>query len=206
MHYVNKGRGHQYLACDNARRVRSCDAPAVPYFATFSTVMLVMDDFRRYEPDGTAIQERDRELDALTGQIAETQEAITRLVDSLERVQSETMEQRLIDKETALVGLKARREELKGKAAIVDMPRHFDLNLDDDPVAEYILFEGDRPVPKDKVEAVRAGRAHIAAEIRRLVERVEIEKGQPIKITPTADGEKGVELAVLVGEVERLGK
>jgi len=48
--------------------------------------------------------------------------------------------------------------------------------------------------------------AHIAAEIRRLVERVEIEKGRPIKITPTADGEEGVELAVLVGDVERIGK
>ncbi|MCH8230890.1 MAG: hypothetical protein IIA53_11215 [Chloroflexi bacterium] len=157
MHYVNKGRGHQYLACDNARRVRSCDAPSVPYFATFSYVMLHLDEFRRYEPDGTAIQERERELDALAGQIAETQEVIGRLVDSLERVQSATMEQRLADKETELSALKVLRNVLKEKAATtVDRSRPLDLDLDDDPVAEYILFEGDRPVPKDKIETVRA--------------------------------------------------
>ena len=47
----------------------------------------------------------------------------------------------------------------------------------DSPVSEYIMWKGERVVPKDKVEQVRAGRAHIAAEIRRVVERVEVEKG-----------------------------
>ena len=83
--------------------------------------------------------------------------------------------------------IQAEREALKEKAtARVDLSRPLDLDLDDDPVAEYILFEGDRRVPKDKVELVRRGRAHIAAEIRRVVERVEVEKGQPVKVIPKA--------------------
>ena len=40
------------------------------------------------------------------------------------------------------------------------------------------------PVPKDKVELVRRGRAHIAADIRRMVERVEVIKGEPVKVIP----------------------
>ena len=93
------------------------------------------------------------------------------------------MEQRLVDHEATLAALKVKRDELREKAAtVVERSRPLDLGLDDDPVAEYILFEGNRPVPKNKVEAVRAGRAHIAAEIRRAVERVEVEKGQPVKI------------------------
>jgi DNA invertase Pin-like site-specific DNA recombinase len=207
-HYVNKGRGNVYLVCDNRRRFRSCDALAVPYFATFSMVLLVMDDFRSYDPGGRVASERDRQLDTLAGQIAETQEVIGRLVDSLERVHSATMEQRLVDHEATLAALTAQRTTLKEKAtAVVDRSRPLDLDLDlDSPVSEYIMWEGERTVPKDKVEQVRAGRAHIAAEIRRLVARVEIEKGQPVKITPTADGEKGVEMAVFVGSVERIGK
>ncbi|MCH9000226.1 MAG: recombinase family protein, partial [Proteobacteria bacterium] len=62
MNYANKGRGHVYLICDNARRKRTCDAPAVPYFPTFSYVLAHLDEFRRYDPDGTATHERDREL------------------------------------------------------------------------------------------------------------------------------------------------
>ena len=56
------------------------------------------------------------------------------------------------------------------------------LGLDGDPVGEYIVFEGQRRVPADKVELVRAGRAHIAAEIRRVVERVEVIRGEPVKV------------------------
>jgi len=150
--------------------------------------MLALDDFRPFEADsGAAAQERERELDALSGQIAETQESIGRLVDTLERVQSATMEQRLADNEASLAALKAEREVLREKAtARIDLSRPLDLTIDGDPVGEYIIFEGERRVPKDKVELVRAGRAHIAAEIRRVVERVEVEKGQPVKVIPKA--------------------
>lgn len=185
MSYANKGRGHQYLICDKARRFGKCDAPAVPYFDVFGAVMLALDDFRPFEVDGNAVQEREREIDALAGQIAECQETIGRFVDSLGRVSSPTMEQHLIDEEATLAALKTQRAALQEKgAARVDLSRPLDLDLDDDPVMEYILFEGDRPVPKDKVEAVRAGRAHIAAEIRRVVERVEVIKGESVKIIP----------------------
>jgi DNA invertase Pin-like site-specific DNA recombinase len=188
MHYVNKGSGHVYLECDNRRRFRSCDAPAVPYFPTFSYVMLELNDFRPFEADANAVQERERELDALAGQIAETQEAIGRLVDSLERVQSSTMEQRLADKETELSALKVLRNVLREKAATATTrARPLDIgiaNIDDDPLGEYIIFEGERRVPADKVELVRRGRAHIAAEIRRVVERVEVIKGEPVKVIP----------------------
>ena len=209
-HYVNKGRGNVYLECDNRRRFRSCDALAVPYFATFSYVMLVMDDFRPFEVDANAVQERERELDALSGEIAETQEIIDGLAEKIMRTESAALERKLVEQEELLSALKLQRNVLREKAATrVERSRPLDIgidNIDDDPLAEYILFEGERRVPKDKVEQVRVGRAHIAAEIRRLVARVEIEKGQPVKITPTADGEKGVEMAVFVGSVERIGK
>jgi len=111
--------------------------------------MAELDDFRPFEADANAVQERERELDALSGQIAETQEAIGRLADSLERVQSATMEQRLIDKEEELAAMKVLRNVSKGKAATtVNRSRPLDLDLDDDPVGEYILFEGDRPRAK----------------------------------------------------------
>ena len=104
-------------------------------------------------------------------------------MDSLERVQSATMEKRLIEKEEELAAMKVLRNVLKEQATTATTrARPLDLDIDDDPIGEYILFEGERSVPKDKVELVRRGRAHISAEIRRVVERVEVIKGEPVKV------------------------
>jgi len=176
MHYVNKGRSHQYLACDNARRKRTCDAPAVPYGPLLDSVLDQVKDFRDIEPNSSAAKERDRELDALAGEITETQEAIGRLVDSLERVQSDTMEKRLIDKETAQAALKARREELEEK----EIARGNYIP----PGTVYETFLNTTPRILPSPNSDRDLIAHIGAEIRRQVERIEVEKGQPVKVVP----------------------
>ena len=53
--------------------------------------------------------------------------------------------------------------------------------LDYKPLREYVLLRGRRR-SNDDIEVVRRGLAHVAAEIRRLIARVEIEKGQPVKV------------------------
>ena len=204
MHYFNKGGGYQYLACDNRRRFKSCDAPAVQYIELLLDVIMHLDDYRNYDPGGQIARERNRKIDALIGQIAETKEAIGRLVDSLERVSSETMEQRLVDLEATLAALTAKHEELKERAAIINRP--VDIDLGDDPLAEYIIYEGKKSVPKDKVESVRAGRAHIAAEIRRHIARIEAEKGKPLKVTPISDGLIDFEVAEMLLGTEKMSK
>ena len=180
MHYVNKGRSHQYLACDNARRFRSCDAPAAPYQSVLDSVLDRVKDFRDIEPDNSAVRERDREIDALAGQIEETQEAIGRLIDTLERVQSEAVEERLASLEAKLAALKAKREELREKKISREnrIP----------PETVYITFEDTSPRILDSKNAARDLIAHIGAEIRRNVERVEVEKGQLVKVVPRSDG------------------
>ena len=178
-HFVNKGRGHVYLACDNVRRKRTCDAPAVPYQPVLDAVLASAKEFRDVSPDSSAAKERDRELDALGGQIEETQESIARLVDSLERVASEAMEQRLADHEAKLATLKARRAELREKK----------ISRDIRPPSRgvYDTFENTSPwLPAGK-DSARDLTAHMAAELRRMVERVIIEKGQPVKVVPRSE-------------------
>ncbi len=167
------------MECDNRRRFRSCDALAVPYFATFSDVTAHLEDFRPFEADnGAAAQERERELDALSGQIAETQEIIEGLADKIERTESETLERRLVDKETELSALKLQRNVLKETAATATTrAKHLDYR----PLREYVLLRGRRR-SNDDIEMVRRGLAHIAAEIRRVVERVEVIKGERVKV------------------------
>ena len=176
MHYVNKGRSHQYLACDNARRKRTCDAPAVPYGPLLDSALDQVKNFRDIEPNSSAAKERDRELDALGGQIEEAQESIARLLDTLERVQSESAEQRLVSLETKLVELKARREELKEKQ--VARGNH----IPPGTVYETFLDTSPRILPGPNSD--RDLIAHIGAEIRRQVERIEVEKGQRVEVTP----------------------
>lgn len=183
MHWVNKGprpKGGQYLACDNARRKRTCDAKSVTYEPVLAYVLDRVKDFRDIEPDDSAAQERDRELDAIGGQIEESEEAIGRLLDTLERVQSEAAEKRLAALESKLASLKARREEIREKVIAREDRRSFDCVVFD----TFLDTSPRLPTSKTSADDLTA---HIASELRRMVERVEVEKGEPIKITPRSD-------------------
>ena len=146
--------------------------------------MLHLDDFRRFEPDDNAAQERDREIDAIGGQIVETQESIDRLLDTLETVQSEAAEQRLAALDAKLTDLKVKRDELREKQAIVSEPS---TSTASDLMTEYLAVYEGRDIPEDKAEAMRDVIAHISTEIRRVVQRVEVEKGKPIRVIPRSD-------------------
>jgi hypothetical protein len=176
MHYVNKGRSHQYLACDNARRKRTCDAPAVPYGPLLDGVLDQVRDFRDIEPNSSAAKERDRELDALGGQIEEAEEAIERILDLVEKAKSPRAVERLEVLEAKLAALKARREKLEEEE--IARGNH----IPPGTVYETFLDTSPRILPGPNSD--RDLIAHIGAEIRRQVERIEIEKGQPIKVTP----------------------
>ena len=80
-------------------------------------------DFRDIEPDSSAAKERDRELDALAGQTEETQESIARLLNTLERVTSESVEQRLEELEAKLAELKAPEFTMLGAVRRPDIKR-----------------------------------------------------------------------------------
>jgi len=183
LHYVNKGKppkGGEYLACDNRRRFGSCDAPSARYETVLTQVLDRVKDFRDIERDDSAAQERDRELDAIGGQIEESEEAIERLLDTLERVQSEAAEKRLAALESKLASLKARREEIREKVIAREDRRSFD------GIPFDTFLDTSPRLPTSKTSAQELA-GHIASELRRMVERVEVAKGEPIKITPRSD-------------------
>jgi hypothetical protein len=107
MHYVNKGqppKGGAYLACDNARRKRTCDAPSVRYDPVADYVLGNLADYHNiWAKQVKAGPEISADIEAVAAEIAETQERIDRLVDSLERTASETTEKRIAEHEKRLV-------------------------------------------------------------------------------------------------------
>jgi len=176
MHFINKGRRHQYLDCDNRRRFRNCDARAVPYWPLLDSVLASVKEFRDIGHDDSAAKERDREVDAMAGQIEETQESIARLLDTLERVTSESVEQRLEELEAKKEELEVTRKELK------DQQITRGDYIPPGTVYETFLNTTPRilPGPNSDHDLI----AHIGAELRRQIERIEIERGQPPKVIP----------------------
>ena len=134
MHYVNKGpppKGRTYLACDNARRKKTCDAKkSVRYDVVFAAVVNSLEDG---EIDLRALlgggpQDRRQELmhqvEAIDGRTAEIDGDIANLLDVLQRRPSAAVEKRLADLEARLAQLReekaASEDELRGVANGVD--------------------------------------------------------------------------------------
>ena len=180
LHFVDKGKppkGNQYLACDNRRRFKSCDAPSVRYDATLREVLAQVRDFKPLE-DGSEAARRDKELAALAGQIEEKGEAVERVLDTLQRVKSAKAEKRLEALEAELEELEAKRRELEEK----EVARH---GSHPPPGVVYETIEDASPwVLADNPTGTADLIAFVKSELRRMVERVEIEKGQPIKVIP----------------------
>jgi DNA invertase Pin-like site-specific DNA recombinase len=122
LHYVNKGKlpkGGTYLACDNARRKRTCDAKSVRYDVVFEAVLNCLEsgeiDLRQLV--GSRKHDRTQEfrhmLDGLQGHLEETQEGIDNLLDVLSRRPSAAIEDRLAAEEKLLADLREKKQRLE---------------------------------------------------------------------------------------------
>ena len=194
MHYVNRGNGKgkkitlptgevhnfpgadkTYLVCDNAHRKRTCKARSVRYQPVLHHVLDNLANYRSmYELSLPSEQDRNRDIDAIQAQIDGVEETISRLLDTLERVTSASTEKRLADHETRLVVLQDQKTEAEEKRAI----RETAGVSDDDYVAWY-----NRTVTPDQATEITLGAiAHLGSEIRRNVEKIILEKDQPIQV------------------------
>jgi DNA invertase Pin-like site-specific DNA recombinase len=188
LHFVNKGappKGGTYLACDAARRKGECTAKSVRYEPVLDQVLAAIKSFREIVQDDSAAKEREREIDALGGKIEETEKLIEGLVTKVERTESATLERRLIEREAELRVLKTKRQELREKVIAREDGRSFD------GVAFDTFLDTSPRLPSSKTSAQDLT-VHIAAELRRMVERVEIEKDKTIRVTPKAGAYEAV--------------
>ncbi len=182
LHFVDKGKppkGNQYLACDNRRRFKTCDAPSVRYDATLREVLAQVRDFKPLE-DGSEGARRDKELAALAGQIEEKGEAVERMLDLVEagQLKGSRAVERLAKLETELEELKTKRRELEEK----EIARH---GSHPPPGVVYETIEDASPwVLADNPTGREDLAAFVKSELARMVERVEVEKGQRVKVTP----------------------
>ncbi len=182
MIYVNKGappKGGAYLACDTARRTANCDARAVRYEEVMTYVFdnLPKIFFLRAQESARAKTGPDygSEIAGLDAKVAETEGSIARLLDTLERVSSATAEKRLIEHEAQLDALKAQKAELEERQAIAQDGGDFAALLAGAKWTDGI-DEGDaRQMEYQSI-------LHRISELRRVIEKVVIEKGKPIQI------------------------
>ena len=193
MHYVSKGyrkvvtagvtgtlRNPAYLVCDNARRKKSCDALGVQYQSVFQYVIEHLQDFRSfYEASKPSAGDRDRELDEIAAQVAKTEEAIGRLLDTLEKTDSPSALKRLEGHEAKLAALKEQQTELKEKRVIHEAG---------DDWEAYVEWYNRTVTGEEATEIFLDSIAHTAAEIRRNVDKIILEKGKEIRVIPRSEG------------------
>ncbi len=185
MHYVNKGnppKGGKYLACDNARRKKTCDAKSVRYESVIVPVLGFLKDYRSlHQPVDTQPKpDYDPAIDALSADIAKIERGISRLLDTLQRVPSDSAERRLLQSEARLTELKARKAELEEKRLIG--------NSASDGI-ETMLAQAewvDELDPGDFRATEYQNFLHRVQEIRRVVEKVVVEKDEPVRVVQKA--------------------
>lgn len=181
MHWVNKGRppkSSQYLHCDNSRRLRTCDAPSVRYKPVLD---FVLDNLPKcleaHVQSIPSTDESESRMNAIDGEIAKTEESIARLLDTLERIPSESAEKRLAEHERRLSTLKGQK---------VELTEQIKSRVHGNARAEFLAWYN-RPVHPDQFgDVIGAEITRMNAQIRQVVSRVVIEKGQPIVVEPRA--------------------
>ncbi len=186
LHLKNNGYKHggHYLYCDGRMRWKSCKAPGVRYPETVAEVLAVVRNFQPFDGGSEAAQ-RDKELAALAGQIEDLEGIVEGLADKIERTESPTLERRLVKRDAELAELKARHKEVEEKQIAANHGTY-------PPTGEvYNTFEDTGIWSLDLSEKGADDlTAFVRAELRRMVERIEIEKGQPVKVIPR----EGIEL------------
>lgn len=127
LHYVNKGsgpRGKTYLACDNARRKKACNAKSVRYDVVMLAIVNCLEAGELDLPAllGAAPRDQSQELrlriDGIDGRIAETEASVTNLLGVLERRPSPAVEKRLADNERSLVQLREDKAQVEDELRV----------------------------------------------------------------------------------------
>jgi DNA invertase Pin-like site-specific DNA recombinase len=177
LHFVNKGpapKGGTYLACDNARRMKTCDAKSVRYDVVLAAVVNSLEDG---ELDVRALlgggsQDRGQELmhqiEAIEGRIAETDDDIANLLDVLQRRPSAAVEKRLADHEATLT-------QLRGDKATLADELH-DTAYGSDKVEDVIEAVGElnRVMESGNEGAIGDVNVRLNAALKRIIKRIEI--------------------------------
>ena len=170
LHYVNKGpapKGGAYLACDNARRKKTCDTKSVRYDVVLVAIVNSLEagelDLRALIGGGD--HDRRHTLDAVEGQIADTEALIDSLLDVLERRPSAAVEKRLAEHEATLDRL--RRE----KVALDD-----ELHDGGDWAGDAIeaVRELNRVMASGDKEAIADVNVRLNAALKRIIDRIEV--------------------------------
>ena len=177
LHYVNKGKppkGGTYLACDNARRMKSCDAKSVRYDVVLSAILSSLEDG---ELDVRALlgsghqnrkQELAAEIEAIEGRITETEEGIENLLGVLERNPSTAVEKRLMDHEMALKQL---QQDKLGLADELLATANGSNQVDNVIKA---VQELNRVVKSGEASAIGEINVRLNAALKRIINRIEI--------------------------------
>jgi hypothetical protein len=112
-------------------------------------------------------------------------EAVEAVIDNMTRSTSPRLAERLDALEADLATKEARREELKAEARAADEKQVAAIRLTPPGMTPFDQIEGaDQVWNIPGAGSDRTLIYHIIAEVRRLVERVEVVKGEPIKIIP----------------------
>ena len=177
MHFVNKGpapKGGTYLACDNARRMKSCDAKSVRYDVILNAILSSLEDgeldLRALLESGpqNRKQELAAEIEAVEGRIAETEEGIENLLGVLERRPSTAVEKRLEGHEATLKQLQQDKLGLKDE-------QHATAN-GSDQVGDVIEAARELNRVMESGDAVAIGDVNVRlnAALKRIIKRIEI--------------------------------
>jgi DNA invertase Pin-like site-specific DNA recombinase len=210
VHFLNKGSGNLYLQCDNAKRkVRTCDArkceapesgtgdceapecearpiceaKPLPYWPTFTEIMMALDEFRAYQANNGAAKKRAEEIDTLAAEIAELEERANNILELVEGGNKRAGD-RLAKLEATLEEKKAKRRDME-EMKIAREPAPADL---ENPLSQYIILADQGPDALDPETMGQAVR-HINSEMKRQLSAVLVAKGEPVEFV-AKDGTK----------------
>lgn len=181
MHYISKGpppKGRSYLACDTARRLKKCDARSVPYQPVLNYVLEHLPEYQNYyDANRPSAKDSDREIDEIAAQIAIAEERIERMVDAIEAGDFQAIKKRLIEREAELEKLKAAQAELVEKRAIKE--------AGSDDLESYVEWFNTEISLEEFDETVLSAIGHLSTQIKRYVDKIILERDQPIQVVPT---------------------
>jgi DNA invertase Pin-like site-specific DNA recombinase len=172
MHYVGKGpppKGGAYLTCDNARRKHTCNAKSVRYemVRTMALDTLEGDQLLRHllPAANNQLTQAENQKTALEASVSETEQAITNLLDTLQRVPSPAVEKRLADLEQRL---QTQRHSL---ASVIEQIGAGEERYEDNVSAAQRLIK----MAEEGQLSMDQLHVRINAALKKLIQRIDIE-------------------------------